>query len=115
MLRDCLNSLPLATTGLSYETWVVDNNSPDKSAEMVAAEFPDVHLIANLNNLGFPAANNQALRQCHSRHAVILNPDTECRPGALAALVRYLDNHPEVGAVGPKLLNTDGSLQPNGS
>ena len=115
MLRDCLNSLPGATTGLTYETWVVDNNSPDRSADMVAAEFPNVKLIANDFNAGFPRANNQALKQCHSRHSVILNPDTECRPGALATLVRYLDEHSDVGAVGPKLLNTDGSLQPNGA
>lgn len=115
MLRDCLRSLAAATEGITTETWVVDNNSPDKSAEMVATEFPDVHLIANEDNAGFTRANNQALRQSQSRHCVILNPDTECRPGSLTTLVRYLDAHPDVGAVGPKLLNTDGSLQPNGA
>jgi GT2 family glycosyltransferase len=115
MLRDCLLSIAAATAGISSETWVVDNNSPDKSAEMVAAEFPDVHLIPNPENAGFTRANNQALRQSRSRHVVILNPDTECKPGSLATLVCYLDTHADVGAVGPKLLNTDGSLQPNGS
>jgi len=115
MLRDCLRSLPAGTQGITAETWVVDNNSPDRSAEMVAEEFPEVRLIANRENAGFTRANNQALRQCDSRHSVILNPDTECRPGALTTLVRYLDSHPEAGAVGPKLLNTDGSLQPNGA
>src|SRR5690348_4170304 len=109
MLRDCLRSLDAATVGITAETWVVDNNSPDESAAMVAAEFPHVHLIANRENAGFTRANNQALRQAHSRHSVILNPDTECRPGALTTLVRYLDEHPEAGAVGPKLLNSDGS------
>jgi len=115
MLRDCLKSLAAATEGIMAETWVVDNNSPDKSAEVVAAEFPEVHLIANQENAGFTRANNQALKQSDSRHVVILNPDTECRPGSLATLVRYLDAHPDVGAVGPKLLNTDGTLQPNGT
>src|SRR4051812_2097532 len=101
MLRDCLRSLAAGTEGITAETWVVDNNSPDKSADMVAAEFPDVHLIANTENAGFTRANNQALKQAVSRHSVILNPDTECKPGALTTLVRYLDAHPDVGAVGP--------------
>jgi N-acetylglucosaminyl-diphospho-decaprenol L-rhamnosyltransferase len=114
MLRDCLRSLPAATLGLTIETYVVDNNSPDDSAGMVAAEFPAVHLIANKDNAGFTRANNQALRQCVGRNALILNPDTEPEPGALAILSRYLDEHQDVGAVGPMLLNTDGSLQHNG-
>ena len=115
MLRDCLTSLPAATAGITSETWVVDNNSPDRSADMVAEEFPGVRLIANRENAGFTRANNQALRQTDSRHAVILNPDTECRSGSLTTLVNYLDAHADVGSVGPKLLNTDGSLQPNGA
>ena len=114
MLRDCLNALPTATSGLQAETYVVDNHSPDKSAEMVAAEFPHVHLIANKDNPGFARANNQALKLCTGRHVIILNPDTEAEPNSLTLQVRYLDEHPEVGAVGPKLLNTDRSLQHNG-
>jgi GT2 family glycosyltransferase len=114
MLRDCLRSLPTATSGLTTETFVVDNSSPDDSAGMVAAEFPDVRLIANRENAGFTRANNQALRLCVGRNVVILNPDTEPEPGSLTILSRYLDEHPDVGAVGPMLLNTDGSLQHNG-
>jgi len=114
MLRDCLNSLPAATEGLTVETYVVDNNSPDDSVAMVQSEFTDVHLIANQENAGFTRANNQALRLCAGRFVLILNPDTEAEPGALTTLVRYLETHPDVGAVGPKLLNTDGSLQANG-
>ncbi|HEV2472097.1 MAG TPA: glycosyltransferase family 2 protein, partial [Chthonomonadales bacterium] len=114
LLRSCLLSLPGACDGLKYEAWVVDNASSDGSAGMVEAEFPKVRLIANSANVGFTRANNQALGQSEGRHVVILNPDTEPRPGALKLLVDYLDSHPEVGAVGPKLLNTDGSLQHNG-
>jgi GT2 family glycosyltransferase len=114
MLRDCLRSLAAATVGMIVETFVVDNNSPDDSAGMVAAEFPAVHLIANKENAGFTRANNQALRRSVGRNVVILNPDTEPEPGALTLLSRYLDAHPDVGAVGPMLLNTDGSLQHNG-
>jgi N-acetylglucosaminyl-diphospho-decaprenol L-rhamnosyltransferase len=114
MLRDCLRSLPAATAGLAVETFVVDNASPDDSAAMVAAEFPNVRLIANTENAGFTRANNQALRLSVGRYVLLLNPDTEADPGSLTTLARYLDTHPDVGAVGPKLVNTDGSLQPNG-
>lgn len=114
MLRACLNSLPDAAKGLNSETFVVDNASPDDSVGMVAAEFPTVRLIANRDNAGFTRANNQALRQASGRHVVILNPDTECEADSLTLLVRYLDDHSNVGAVGPKLLNSDGSLQHNG-
>src|SRR5688572_5439191 len=114
MLRACLNALPDATRGLTVETFVVDNASPDGSADMVAEAFPSVRVIANPDNAGFTRANNQALRISTGRHVVILNPDTECEPDSLTALVGYLDTHPAVGAVGPKLLNSDGSLQHNG-
>lgn len=114
MLRDCLNALPAATEGLATEVFVVDNNSPDDSAAMVAAEFPEIHLIASKENHGFTGGNNIALRQVVGRNVLLLNPDTEAEPGSLTLLSRYLDAHPDVGAVGPKLLNTDGSLQPSG-
>ena len=114
MLRECLLAIPSATEGIAAEVWVVDNNSPDRSAEMVRGEFPHVRVIANPDNPGFARANNQALKHNQARHVVILNPDTEAEPGSLTRMVRYLDAHSDVGAVGPKLLNTDGSLQHNG-
>src|SRR5579862_14385 len=114
MLRACLASLPASVEVLRAEVWVVDNHSPDESAEMVRREFPQIRLIANQDNAGFTRANNQALKRCCGRNVVILNPDTEPEPGSLAILSRYLDEHPDVGAVGPKLLNSDGSLQHNG-
>jgi GT2 family glycosyltransferase len=114
LLRACLESLPSAVSGLEYEVWVVDNASQDNSADMVAAEFPTVQLIASEQNLGFAKANNLALKRASGRYCLLLNPDTEPKPGALRRMVDYLDTHPDVGAVGPKLLNSDGSLQRNG-
>ncbi len=114
MLRDCLNAILAATAGLFVETYVVDNNSPDGSAEMTASEFPEVRLIANRDNAGFTKANNQALSRSVGRHVLILNPDTEARPDSLSTLVRFLDDHPKTGVVGLQLLNTDGSLQKSG-
>ncbi len=92
---------------------VVDNASPDGSAEMVRAEFPTVHLIANRENRGFTAANNQGLAVARGRHLLLLNPDTEVVGDALATMVAYADAHPEVGALGPQLRYPDGSLQPS--
>lgn len=117
LLRACLHSIPAACAGLTHETYVVDNVSSDGSAEMVRREFPGVHLTVAPSNLGFARANNLALalpEVQESRYVLLLNPDTEAAPDSLAALVRFMDAHPDAGACGPKLLNTDGSIQRNG-
>lgn len=115
LLRACLASLPAALGPYSSEIYVVDNASADGSAEMVANEFPTVHLTASKQNLGFAGGNNLVLGTVQARNVLLLNPDTEALPGSLATLVRFLDDHPDAGAVGPKLLNSDGSLQRNGA
>ncbi|HEY9721557.1 MAG TPA: glycosyltransferase family 2 protein [Oscillatoriaceae cyanobacterium] len=112
LLRDCLSSVQSETL-LSHEVWVVDNGSTDGSPEMVRAEFPHVHLIANTDNKGFAAANNQALRLCQGEYVLLLNSDTLVLDGALDKMVAHLHAHPEVGALGCRLLNGDGSLQPS--
>ncbi len=102
------------------EIFVVDNASTDGTTEMVRHEFPSVHLIASQENLGFAAGNNVALRAIlhdtqyairNTQYVWLLNPDTEVRPGATAALVAALDSHPQAGVAGAKLLYPDGSLQ----
>jgi GT2 family glycosyltransferase len=121
LLRACLASIPSAAGAngtepeTTYEVWVVDNASPDRSAEMVAAEFPEVRLVASSENLGFAKANNLALFEAAGRYLLLLNPDTEAKPGSLSALVRFMDANPRAGACGPKLLNSDGTLQRNGA
>lgn len=121
LLRACLASVRAST--LPTRVVVVDNASADGSADMVRAEFPEVTLVASPENLGFTRGNNEGLRalgvlggssaaEDHSWPPVLLlNPDAELLPGALEALVAYLADHPQVGAVGPLLLNTDGSVQ----
>lgn len=109
-LRACLTSVQRSTGLGTIETIVVDNASSDGSAEMVAAEFPWVHLLRSGANRGFAWANNVALRRARGRRLLLLNPDTEFEPTALADMVAYLDAHPEAAAVGPKLLRADGSL-----
>jgi GT2 family glycosyltransferase len=78
---------------------------------MVRERFPNVQLIENSANLGFAAANNLALRRSTGRYALLFNSDALATPGALTALVRFLDEHPAAGAVGPQLINPDGSFQ----
>jgi len=112
-LARCLGCVPAGAGGLRTETLVVDNASGDGTAGMVRERFPQVHLIANRTNRGFAAANNQALAVASGRHVLFLNPDTRPAEGALAVLVRTLDEDPGLGAVGPQLLNPDGSIQPS--
>jgi GT2 family glycosyltransferase len=113
LLRECLRSVAdsAARSGLTVETWVIDNASTDGSADLVAAEFPAVRLIARRDNPGFAAANNDALRQATGRHLLLLNPDTVVRGDTLGETVRFLDANPRAGGVGAKLLNPDGSRQ----
>jgi GT2 family glycosyltransferase len=115
LLRACLRSIPDAVPPYSASVYVVDNASSDGSCEMVRSEFPEVRLFASERNLGFAGGNNVALEKASARHVLLLNPDTEAHPGSIATLIRFLDDHRDVGAVGPKLLNTDGTLQRNGA
>jgi len=110
LLRRCLHSV-LADPQVRIEVIVVDNCSTDGSAQMVRAEFPQVHLIANADNRGFTAANNQGIGVSQGRYVLLLNPDAEVVDDALATMVAFADAHPDVGVVGPQLLNPDGSVQ----
>ncbi len=113
LLAGCLKSIFDHVPGFEHEVWVVDNASSDGSVNMVRQHFPQVQLIANEENIGFAPANNQAIRRCHGRFILLLNPDTEVLPGALEALVQFMEAHPDAGAAGSLLLNPDGSLQPS--
>lgn len=110
LLAQCLQSV---VCDLSPEVFVVDNASSDDSAAMVREKFPAVHLIANAENRGFAAANNQAFPLTRGRYVLLLNPDTQVRAGALETLLRFMDAHTSrrAGACGGKLLYGDGTLQ----
>jgi len=115
-LAGCLRSLAdnlQAWPGPSVETFVVDNASSDGSAAMVREGFPAVRLIENAENVGFARANNQAIGQAHGRYILLLNSDTEVQAGAMETLVAFMEANPRAGAAGPRLLNSDGSLQPS--
>lgn len=111
----CLRELTehLCAERLSHEIWVVDNASKDGSAEAVEREFPDANLMMSNANLGFGPANNLALEHARGRYFLLLNSDAFVHESALSRMLELLDDPAKVrvGAVGPRLLNEDGSLQ----
>lgn len=111
VLRACLVSLLPAIESQIAEIIVVDNGSSDGSPQMVTKEFPLVRLIALPSNVGFAIANNIGMREARGRYFLVLNSDTEIIGDAIRQIVEFMDSHPDVGALGPKLLNTDGTLQ----
>ncbi len=112
-LRDCLASVT-ASEGVTAEIWVVDNASPDGSADLVETEFPDVRLVRSSENLGFAAANNLVMRRASGRYILLLNPDTEVPADALRRMLDFLESRTDAGICGPHLLNSDGSSQSRG-
>ena len=111
MLRAVLASAFNTCGAITLQMIVIDNASDDGSVDMVAAEFPDAELIRNSDNRGFAAANNQGFELARGRYILLLNSDTIVLGDVLAASVRYLDTHKDVGAMGCRVLNTDGSMQ----
>lgn len=113
VLRECLESIARESAGLSVEVVIVDNNSSDGSPEMVERDFPEIRLIRSHVNLGFGAANNAALDDCHGRYIVLLNSDAFLCPDSLRLAVRHMDANPEAGLGGGKLVGRDHSWQPS--
>ncbi len=113
VIDGCLRSLREAAGDLGLEVFVVDNASTDGSAAVARTVLPQATVIENAENRWFSAANNQAMRRSRGRYVLCLNPDTVVGPRAIHLMVHFLDAHAEAGAVGVRLLNADGSLQPS--
>lgn len=111
ILRDCLESVYQQTENLDFETIVIDNASSDDSVSMVREQFPQVRLIANQENRGFAAANNQGLEVASGRYVLLLNSDTIVLEGAIQKTVAFADQYPQAGVFGCRVLNPDRSLQ----
>lgn len=109
-LRACLASVESATQGLTCELIVVDNNSSDGSVSMVEREFPTVRVLRNLANEGFSKANNKALQEARGAAVLLLNPDTLVPAGTLQRLLKVLQESPQVGVLGCRIVRPDGSL-----
>lgn len=111
LLADCLNAVRATAQDLSYEVIVVDNGSTDGSQAMLQQQFPEVHLIQNVENVGFAKANNQAIRASHGRYALLLNSDALLLPHSLKAMLDLAEQEPRAGIIGARLLNADGTFQ----
>lgn len=110
-LTACVKSLiTQETVGLNYEIILVENNSGEDLSSLLSLS-PRLKLVISPKNLGMGGGNNLGLEAASGEYALILNPDTLIQGAAVETLLNYLKTHPEVGIVGPKLLNPDGSLQ----
>jgi GT2 family glycosyltransferase len=110
-LAACLESIYSHAPDVRFEVVIVDNGSCDGSREFVKQAFPSARLIENLENRGFAKANNQGIEVSRGRYVLSLNNDTIIKNGTLAGLVRFMQEHPDAGACGPKVLNQDGTFQ----
>lgn len=111
VISNCLRSIVNETTAIDFEIIVADNGSSDGSVATVRDHFPKAQVIENRSNLGFGRGNNAGIRVAKGEYVLILNPDTIIRSRALEKIVAYADSHPEGGAFGCRVLNSDGSLQ----
>ena len=110
-LQKCIKSIFDAKINHAFEIIVIDNNSTDESSSKIRGEFSSIIWIQNIKNIGFAAANNQGINQSKGQFILLLNPDTEVKPGAIEALLQVMVDDPSIGACGSKLVNQDGSLQ----
>jgi GT2 family glycosyltransferase len=111
VIADCLRSIFINTHSTEFEVIVSDNGSTDGSIEFIRSSYPMVRVIENGRNLRFAKANNVGIRASLGEYVLILNPDTIIHDGTLDGMVSFADQHPEAGAFGCRVLNSDGSYQ----
>ncbi|HDR52671.1 MAG TPA: glycosyltransferase, partial [Mariniphaga anaerophila] len=111
-LEQCLHSVLKATKMVSSEIFVIDNNSVDGSMQLIKEKFPQVHLIENKDNVGFSKANNQAIRLAKGKYILLLNPDTVVEEDTFTKIVKFMDEHPDAGGLGVKMIDGKGNFLP---
>jgi len=111
-LEQCLLSVYKAAEDIDCEIFVVDNNSADGSCSMIKREFPLVKLIMNNDNRGFAAANNQAIKEASGRFILLLNPDTIVEEDTFRRCINFMEEHPDAGAIGVRMIDGRGRLLP---
>ena len=113
ILRNCLEALFENSREVDMEVFVVDNNSADDSSAMVQHDFPSIHLIANNQNLGFAAANNQAFALASGQYIILLNPDAYIRHASIKHCIAFMEQTPQCGLAGGKIISPEGRLEPS--
>ncbi len=111
-LEQCLVSVFRALEDIDHEVIVVDNNSTDGSVSLIKRKFPEVKLIVNRENIGFGAANNKALKIAKGRYILLLNPDTVIEESTIRQCVDFMEEHPDAGAAGVKMIDGKGRFLP---
>ena len=111
-LEQALASAVKAMRGIEGEIYVVDNHSVDNSVAMVKAKFPQVNLIENQDNVGFARANNQAIRISTGEYVLLLNPDTLVEEDTFEKCIRFMDETPDCGGLGVKMVDGQGRFLP---
>ncbi len=111
-LEECLHSVKRSLKNISAEIFVVDNNSVDGSVEWMQQRFPDIHIIANQQNVGFSKANNQAIRLAKGEFILLLNPDTVVQEDTFEKCLHFMQSHLNAGAVGVKMVDGKGKYLP---
>jgi len=112
LLKQALASLLVASEHIDTEFFVVDNASKDGTAEMLKANFKEVNLIANRQNVGFSVANNQAIELAKGEYILVINPDTITGEDTLLKAIDFLDQHPDGGSLGVRMLDGNGQFLP---
>jgi GT2 family glycosyltransferase len=111
-LEQCLHSVFHATKNIETEVFVMDNNSVDGSTAMVKSKFPQVKLIESKVNTGFSKGNNIAIKESSGEYVLLLNPDTLVEEDTFEKVVEFMDNHPEGGGLGVKMVDGKGIFLP---
>ena len=110
-LMECLKSIEKEASGFRHEIIVVDNGSSDGSVEILQENFPGVRLICNGMNLGFAKANNIGIQKSQGKYICLINSDITLLDGCLHTMVHFMDMHPPIGILGPRILNSDFTKQ----
>jgi GT2 family glycosyltransferase len=111
LVLDCLRSVKDQVRDYKTQIIVVDNSSSDNSVEAIRKEFSSVMVMVNEENLGFAKANNLGLRECMGRYIFLINSDVVLRDKCISLLYEYIEQHPKIGVLGPRILNADFTLQ----
>jgi GT2 family glycosyltransferase len=111
-LEPCIQAIVRNTFGITYEILVVDNASEDGSVDLIRETFPEVILTINPQRFGFAKNNNINLRKSSGRYLMLLNDDTLVQSSSLDIAIKYMDDHPDIGMIGCKMINPDGTFQP---
>lgn len=109
-IAEQIKSVRSGCQNISFEQFVVDNGSTDGTADLVARDFPEIKLIRNIDNAGFSAANNQAVKKATGEFLLFLNPDMRVTPGSLDKLIAWMRQHPNVGIASCKLTDEQGCV-----